>query len=432
MFFERWMVNRNDLVKCVSVALKIVSPDIARHHNQVAYISYRIAALLGLSEEEVMDITVAAALHDIGAVSLEEKLDSLRFENSTIHNHAQLGFLFLNKFDVFKNLAPLVRYHHYAWNNGKGKFSNGEPVPIGSHIIHLADRVAILIEEKDNILSQKYKICEYLKSKKGSIFNPELVDVFMEVAEPECFWLDCASELLEKVLENHLKWKTVKLNIEQITEYSRFLSRIVDFRSPLNANHSSGVAASAAMLAHLVGFSNFECSMMLIAGYLHDVGKLAVPVDILEKEGSLNEAERSIINSHPYFTYHILANIKEFETINTWASFHHERLDGKGYPFKIKENNLPLGSQIMAVADIYTALNEERTYRKAMSHQDSIKIMNDLVKNKAINGDLLALLDKNFAEINKQRQLAQQVSAEEYSSINPLFIRKKTASVMFK
>jgi HD-GYP domain-containing protein (c-di-GMP phosphodiesterase class II) len=195
----------------------------------------------------------------------------------------------------------------------------------------------------------------------------------------------------------------------------------VDFRSPLNARHSSGVAASAAALARLCGFSEHECLMMRMAGYLHDIGKLAVSAAILEKNGPLDTNEISIIKSHPYYTYNILAIVEDFNTINLWASLHHERLDGRGYPFRIRAGNMPLGSQIVGLADVYTALNEERPYRTAMSRRDSMKVMAKMVNDGAINGDLLKILDANFDEINEQRINIQTESAEEYRMLNPIF-----------
>jgi len=95
---------------------------------------------------------------------------------------------------------------------------------------------------------------------------------------------------------------------------------------------------------------------MEIAGYFHDLGKLRVPKEILEKPGKLSTEEFNIIKSHTYHTYRILSHIPNFETINWWASFHHERLNGSGYPFRINAFNFPLGSRIMAIADVFTLL----------------------------------------------------------------------------
>ncbi|NLW90157.1 MAG: HD domain-containing protein [Syntrophomonadaceae bacterium] len=406
------------------MAIKLISPAMGRHHDQVAYIAFRLAEHLGYSEEQIIKITLAAFLHDIGAVSLEENLDQLRFEKDNVHIHAELGALFLGAFAPFRSLAPIIKHHHQRWNYGEGACINHESVPAESHLIHLADRAAVLINNQTNILIHKQNLRERISQQKGKVFSPEHVAAFMDISSKDYFWLDCASNGVYEVLEGLFKWESVLIGSEALLDFSRFLSRIVDFRSPLNANHSSGVAASSAALARIAGFKPEECTMMLMGGYLHDIGKLVVPVAILEKDTALDQNERSIIKAHAYYTHHILTVIPEFQQINQWASHHHERLDGKGYPFALDEKDLTPGAQLMAVADIYTALNEDRPYRKAMSRQQSTSVLHEMVKERALNNEYVGLLEKNFDEIDYFRCEAQRISNEEYHNMNPLFMGK--------
>lgn len=120
---------------------------------------------------------------------------------------------------------------------------------------------------------------------------------------------------------------------DEIIELTKIFANIIDFRNPFTATHSAGVAKTAEKLAELAGFSENECKMMLVAGYLHDLGKLAVSKSILDKPGNLDPGERNVIRSHAFYTYRLLQAIKGFEIINKWASFHHEKLNGKGYSF---------------------------------------------------------------------------------------------------
>ena len=97
----------------------------------------------------------------------------------------------------------------------------------------------------------------------------------------------------------------------------------------------AGVAAAARKLAELSGMNETDCKKMAIAGYLHDVGKLRVPNSILEKPGKLTDEEFNIIKEHTYYTRWILKDVDGFEKIANWAAFHHEKLNGKGYPFHL-------------------------------------------------------------------------------------------------
>ena len=159
---------------------------------------------------------------------------------------------------------------------------------------------------------------------------------------------------------------------------------IIDFRSPFTAMHSAGVAASARALARLAGMNAQECDMMEIAGSLHDLGKIRTPSEILEKPGKLTSEEFNVMKEHAFFSDLLLGRVGRFDVIREWAVLHHEKLNGKGYPYHMKEGEIPFGSQIMAVADVFSAITEDRPYRKGMA-EDSVKA---IMRENAERGEL--------------------------------------------
>jgi len=161
--------------------------------------------------------------------------------------------------------------------------------------------------------------------------------------------------------------------------------------------------------------------MMKIAGNLHDLGKLAVPVEILEKPGALTAAEFNIVKAHTYYTYKVLRNFRDMENIREWAAYHHERLDGNGYPFHLQAAELSLGARVMAVADVFTAITEDRPYRAGMAPDRASQVLVDMAANKALDGDVVQLLLDNFADVNQLRVLAQTASREEYQAFRESF-----------
>lgn len=192
---------------------------------------------------------------------------------------------------------------------------------------------------------------------------------------------------------------------------------MIDFRSKFTYSHSSGVAASSKMLAKIMGFSEKDCTIMELAGYVHDLGKIAVPIEILEKQGKLTEKEYDIVKIHPYYTDKILKKVKAFDTIREWGALHHERLDGNGYPFHLKGDQISLGSRIMAVADIFTALKEDRSYRKGMDRKKAIGIIEDM-SGSALDKNVVKKLKDNYDIVNNERIKAQNITREEYKKIN--------------
>lgn len=146
-------------------------------------------------------------------------------------------------------------------------------------------------------------------------------------------------------------------------------SCIVDAKSTFTREHSDGVASLARHIGGLFGMSERTCDMLELAGLLHDLGKLRVPDTLLEKPGKLNSLEYAAVQRHSFDTYNILKNIHGFEDIALWAGQHHERVNGSGYPYHLKSPQLSREARIIAVADVFQALAQNRPYRKALSPQ---------------------------------------------------------------
>lgn len=401
-----------DMILCFSDAMDLVSPAIVDHHKRVAYIAFSIAEEMGLPVNEKNNILLAGALHDIGALSLQERLNALEFEMDNPHQHAEVGYQLLKNFESFSDIALLVRYHHFCWNDGNS--TDGHQVPLGSHILHAADRVSVLINRHEGILGQAKDICDEIVRNKGNMFKGEIVESFENLAEKECFWLDVISPAATSILAQKFKQASIELNLEGLAKLAKMFCQIIDFRSRFTATHSSGVAACAEALAAFIGFSERECRMIKISGYLHDLGKLAVPPEILEKPGKLTDYELSIIKSHTYYTHNILRSIRDLDVINAWAAFHHERLDGKGYPFHHKGEYISLGARIIAVADVFTAITEDRPYRKGMEDGRAVQILEQMTENGALDPNVVSVLKQHYDEINSIRKASQEEACRNY------------------
>ncbi|MCL5884638.1 MAG: HD domain-containing protein [Deltaproteobacteria bacterium] len=154
--------------------------------------------------------------------------------------------------------------------------------------------------------------------------------------------------------------------------------------------------------------------MFEIAAFLHDLGKLAVPSEILEKPGKLTEGEWNVMRTHVYYTYQILNSIEALEGIASWGALHQERLNGSGYPFRYTEDELPLGARIMAVADVFTSLTEDRPYRKAMPREGATRELHDMVERRELDETLVNLLLGHYDEIDRFRSAAQSKAVREY------------------
>lgn len=403
-----------DFLSCLSDILDWISPTLNDHHKQVALIAMRIADALELPAKQQSEIVCAGILHDIGAISLAERMETLKFEYTNGQAHAELGYHLINIFNPMRKEAELIRFHHVFWNNGEGQFYKGLQVPVGSRILQLADRIALLVDRKKVVLSQAEAITERIASASGSMFEPQLVDVFMQLAKKEYFWLDIVSPLINKQLQTNVRLETIYLNNSELLSFASLIRRMIDFRSPFTATHSSGVSATAEHIGVLAGMDEYECFELKVAGYLHDLGKLAIPTEILEKPGKLTDDEFNQMRGHTFYTFRALESIEDLAMINQYGSYHHERLDGSGYPFRLERRHLPLGSRVLAVADVFTALTENRPYRKGMSNEQTIQILGKMAENNKLDGEIVELVRKHHEEINLVRIKAQEDSRSEY------------------
>jgi putative nucleotidyltransferase with HDIG domain len=145
------------------------------------------------------------------------------------------------------------------------------------------------------------------------------------------------------------------------------ISSAIEIRDPYTAGHERRVARLAAAIARRLGISETQERGIEITGFLHDIGKIAVPAEILSKPGKLSESEFGIIKTHPQVGYDILRKIDFSWPVADTTLQHHERLNGSGYPNGLKGSEIILEARILAVADVVEAMSSPRPYRPAMA-----------------------------------------------------------------
>jgi HD-GYP domain-containing protein (c-di-GMP phosphodiesterase class II) len=408
-------INLWNLVFPLAKTFDLMNPVLGDHSLRVAYLAMRLAEELEWPAWRRREAAIAGALHDIGAFSLAERLDLMEFETADQGTHAIAGHLLLREFKPFERIAEAVLHHHLHWRNGEGESLDGVPIPEISHILHLADRTAVLFRKDEPILGQIPGIRDSIRERSGSWFVPAYVDAFLRLCDRDYIWMEIASGSIGHSLRVSLGTETVDTDMREFRDFARLVCRVIDFKSEFTATHSSGVAAVAEALASLVGFSRQECVMFEIAAYLHDLGKLAIPSEILEKRDRLTKAEWGVMRTHAYYTYQILNPIEVLNLVSSWSSLHQERLDGSGYPFHLGEDDLPLGARLMAVADVFTGITENRPYRKGMTREEALGVLHEM-STRELDPRLVSLLESHYDSISHAREEAQAQAIHEYET----------------
>lgn len=175
---------------------------------------------------------------------------------------------------------------------------------------------------------------------------------------------------------------TFMLYIEAKSKYIetvKVLMHAIEARDTYTEGHSRRVANLVEIIARELKYSESRIEQLTIASFLHDVGKIGIDDNILNKPGKLSNEEYSIIQQHPEIGYNILKEIKDLGDISFIVRHHHERYDGNGYPSRLKPDQLNLDVYIVQLADSIDAMATDRPYRKALTQED---IINEVVKNK--------------------------------------------------
>jgi len=156
---------------------------------------------------------------------------------------------------------------------------------------------------------------------------------------------------------------------DAVTGFIHCLAASIDARDSYTWGHSERVARIAVALGRHLGLPRAALSDLYVAGLLHDIGKLATPDEILQKNGPLTEAEFAKVKEHPVVGEALLTRVDALNHIRPVVRHHHERYDGCGYPDRLEGERIPLLARIMAVADSFDAMNSDRPYRKALDRE---------------------------------------------------------------
>jgi len=388
-------LDLGQLIKALSDTVDLVGVDELYHSKRVAYMAAECSKVLGGGQDEQLRLFRQGLLHDCG-VSSTKVHDRLvnEFEWQDSEMHCLVGSSRLMKFSPLADYAEVVRYHHTRWEELQQMDINEEE-KVDANLIYLLDRVDALsgVAEGENKLSKKEEVCAQIDSFRNSHFKPELVDSFVECAEKEAFWITQENGHLTEYLRLHSpEYEEISLDKKQLGDMATIFAQVVDAKSHYTAEHSFGVSRVAGYLSRQCQLDEEVSAKIEVAGLLHDLGKLQVPDQILEHDGDLDMDSLAIMRHHSYVTYMILSKVGGLEDITVWAADHHEKLDGSGYPFKKVGDELPIESRIIAVADIFQALAQNRPYRKSLAADDIVERLQRDVDNGKLDRELVRIV----------------------------------------
>ncbi|MBL0940801.1 MAG: HD domain-containing protein [Gemmatimonadaceae bacterium] len=249
---------------------------------------------------------------------------------------------------------------------------SGDQIPLLSRILLLAQTVEAYWSEHGT-----RGALEMAQARRGTWFDPSLVDLLQQWRHDDAWWASIADgdHLDEAVVALEPSTTPLVATDERLDRISFAFAAVIDAKTPFTARHSTNVARYAVGIVSAMGQSQVDAREILRAGLLHDIGKLGVSNRILDKPGKLTDEEFAQIRKHPQWTQNILDHVGAFRHFAPDAARHHERLDGRGYPWKISAEHLSYTARVLAVADVYEALTADRPYRAGLAVNTVVDIM---------------------------------------------------------
>lgn len=400
-------ITLKDVVRVIQRTLDYMDDRLAGHGEKVAYIMYKLLKCHGgYSDEEILRITTLAVFHDIGVYKIEERDHVADIDSEIPMNHSVYGHLFIKYFSPLSDLANIVLGHHLYPKDLRN--IEGIKIPKEALLLNLADSVAVLQLRFNRVdpMCILNKSSDYLLEEHKELFKKVCDEYHLLEKIEDDNYLSELYEFLEKKV----------LTREEIIAYIRMLNSAIDFRSETTIVHTIVVEEISWQISKMLGLDDKQSTKIKIASMLHDIGKLSIPVNILEKKGKLTKEEFEIIKSHTTVAYQILSNMG-IDDIRDIATLHHEKLNGMGYPFGLKAGQISKEARIVAVADVLSALIEKRSYKEEFSKDEIIYILSNMVSNNEIDEKICELVIENYDHIKERVQSNTKNTIELYNNL---------------
>jgi HD-GYP domain-containing protein (c-di-GMP phosphodiesterase class II) len=312
--------------------------------------------------------TVWSRARRFAAVSVEGP----RFAREAIQIRCERGAEISRLMGLPEETARAIRGLDEHWDGaGHPDGLKGEEIPLLARVSGLAQTVEVFFSAYG-----PERAAQVARSRRGRWFDPALVDALLAEARENGLWDDLRTGDLPRTISAlEPPDKAVALTEERLDLTALAFARVIDAKSPFTFRHSERVAGTAVAMGRRAGLSEQELRDQMRAGLLHDIGKLGVSNRILDKPTRLTESEYAEVKRHPALTRDALMRVTPFRPIVEIAASHHERLDGSGYHRGLTEEDLGIQTRMLAVADVFDALVQDRPYRPAMPVEQALLIL---------------------------------------------------------
>ena len=388
------------LIRVVSQALDMV--EIAylgastNHGRRIAVLCAAMGRYLGLKDDEISTLVSCALLHDNALTELILLQQRREDDAAQVGTHCAFGQRNAEALPFKTGAEGFILYHHER-ADGSGPFKRHEGAyPLGAELIAAADMLDMGKHLQQVPSAELSALRDGIAADIHRRFTRRAGEALLSV-------LDGA--MLESLRDGNIAGAACRavpawpMDMEDpaLIPIAGLFAHIIDCKSNFTKVHTVQIANRAWLMAEHYGYAPAEKNQLYLAAALHDLGKLAVPSEVLEKPGPLDRDEFEIIKTHIVHTRNLLFGAEGLGQIAEWASNHHEKMNGKGYSRGVGAEALDFNSRLMACIDIYQAVSEERPYHPRRSHGETMPILYDMAGKGTIDLSIVKDIDEVMA-----------------------------------
>jgi HD-GYP domain-containing protein (c-di-GMP phosphodiesterase class II) len=389
------------LIAVVGEALDIVEGELlgasTYHGKRIAALCAAMGRRLGMDQDRLITLSCCALLHDNALTEYIQAEHQGGYHDPAMKLHCEYGQRNVKALGFPGAGDDLILYHHERID-GSGPFGKraGE-YSLDAELVGVADAVDVSWHLQRRGPEELPEIGAFIKE--SGMFRGETANLLMEVLDRSML-AGLRDESINATMENLIPPWEFDSAAPSLPDFTVFISRVIDYKSSFTCRHSSGIVEKALLMADHYGYELSTRNRLCLAANLHDIGKLAIPEEILEKPGKLSDEEFRILKGHAQKTSELLAGLEGLDDVREWASNHHEKLDGSGYCRGKKAAELDFNSRLMTCLDIYQGVSEKRPYHPARDHRETMVILREMVESGALDGGIVGDLDRVLGEGN--------------------------------
>ncbi|MBO4639486.1 MAG: HD domain-containing protein [Treponema sp.] len=408
-------LNAGQIIRIANRMLYNINNSIVIHNERTAYLALQVANAHPMNSRcSIINLVILSLFHTLGFFRHDILYGETPFssdiqffsDEKRIESKYMFSYYYLEFMTPLKNDSQALESFNAPFDENLKKFIYQTDY---KSIIYMCARASDFIQKNPD-----KKLPEDINELAPGYFDPEFAKTFNELNKNHA--LEEQLKNIDYYLELEQFLYRVRFNPEDTQQFLKLLVYFLDFKSTVTLTHSINTSCYALSLGKRLELTDEDLNTLFTSAIVHDIGKIATPTKILEFPGKLSPEDMGIMRYHVNHTKRILGNIVSKNIYET-ASRHHEKLNGTGYPQHLDGSVLTQNQRILTIADITSALTDNRSYKGEFSKEHTLGIIESMTEKGELDEQIVSIMIENYDEIRKEQKYLQTFLKVDFSNV---------------